>query len=262
MKIILALLLMGNFALASDLPYYDSPTETLCIPELSVDGNLIYDVDATLRADSTWTLNSYSDNGAASGGFSPPSRDCPSEDNPTVPPVVPPLDCGDEICYLDELTIFDENFGDITRIPWCIGMGDILFTRCPATSSAVGHEVFAMRHTWRYEGDLFGFFQATTINTMGSSLSAYKNVIIGVSTVPGELVEGPCSDLTASENSQVTVVTEGSTNALARPGRYCELSVGTLYYVNVRFDAGLSEDCGFGVQCIMDIVDQTPDIIF
>ena len=154
------------------------------------------------------------------------------------------------------------NFG-VTRIANCIGKPDNLPNDC-ARRSVVGHTVYALRLSLPDLGDnkeQFSQVQATTINTMGDDLSAYKNLIISLSKYPGDFApENPkCKDITASENSDVVFIQANSDIALQNPGRYCTYEPNQIYYINSRLDAGLSANCGklvdgAFVTCTYDVV--------
>ena len=169
----------------------------------------------------------------------------------------------------EDLLLYDGSYGDLTRIPTCLGERNTLPNRCTGPASIKGEKIYSERLLWADRGsnkELFGFAQITTINTMGSGLSQYKNGIIAIRKIPGHFgIDDACADLTASENSAVTVIQSDSDNAINRPGKYCALDVGEMYYINTMLFGEHQIDCGKVnegqfIQCRFDVVRQLPDI--
>ena len=164
-----------------------------------------------------------------------------------------------------DLIVYDGNDNSDTLIPNCVAQPGILSKLCTGPNTVKGHTIYSQRLLWKDRGtkkELVGMIQVTSINQMiGSNLGPYKNLIVAVSRIPGNFnTSESCRDITASENSDVAVIQADSQLALDNPGKFCELEVGTLYYVNARFDGGLSEQCGVDANCRYDVVERLPDI--
>lgn len=162
------------------------------------------------------------------------------------------------------LVIYDGSVGTDTEVPGCIESPFALPNSCRGLTSVIGHTIYAQRLKWVDVGtakELIGQIQATTINTMiGDSVSAFKNIIISVSEIPGQFnTTLNCKDVTASENSDVWVVQSDSKIAKERPGKYCEVTPGKTYYINARFDRGQSANCGKNATCQYTLVERLPE---
>ena len=181
-----------------------------------------------------------------------------AENDPGTGVYLPSPECHD-------LTIYDGSASTDTRITACVDKPNTLPTQCGFGRSVVGHEIFAQRLVMPDLGDkkeLFSMIQTTTINTMiGPALTSYKNVITSFSEIPGDFEpdNSRCANLNASENTSVFIIQQDSDESLENPGRYCTFEPNKRYYVNSRFDRGLSENCGklvggVSVHCSFDVV--------